>query len=65
MSNFEDMVDSVDAAIFTGDSIHNAETLGYFKVYLERWDREVKKVERMIELEQTEKLKLGTLENCA
>lgn len=36
----EEMCDSIDAAVFSGDSLHNREALERFRWYLGRWQRE-------------------------
>lgn len=39
MNKFEELLDHVDAAAFTGDSLADKENLETFRYYLERWKR--------------------------
>ena len=41
----DDLCDSVDAAVFTGDSLYNQKAINDFKAYLSRWTREVARLE--------------------
>jgi len=38
-------LEEIDAAFFSGDQFHNVENLDTAKEYIERWQREIKKIE--------------------
>lgn len=51
MNGFEELCDSLDAAVFTGDSLHSKENRDLLKDYMFRWDLEVLHHETLIALE--------------
>jgi len=42
MNHFERAVDDLDAAVFSGDGLMDAENRALFERHLERWRRELK-----------------------
>ena len=57
MSYIDELLDSVDAAVFSGDSLHNREALDQFKMYLGRWNREVENIEDIVAYKEEEEAK--------
>ena len=47
-TQIEEMLDELDAAIFTGDSFYSFRALNILEDYLERWMREVKNIKEAI-----------------
>lgn len=47
MSN-EELLERVDAIVFSGDSLYNNESLSVFKKYLNRWFTESKEIEKIL-----------------
>ena len=41
MTRFEEMLDNIDASVFSGDTLYDAEELASFKKYVVRWNREI------------------------
>lgn len=50
--NTEELLDQLDACVFTGDSLYSRKMLVTFETYLERWQREVKVIREHIEEEE-------------
>lgn len=50
MSRLSELLDEIDAFVYTGDGLFNDETRIEFKNYLQRWERGVAKVEEIIEI---------------
>lgn len=48
----DDLCDSLDASVFSGDKLHDIKSLGEFKFYLDRWNKEVKNIEKLIQKEK-------------
>lgn len=46
---FDSMCDTLDAAVFSGDSLQDREILNGFKEYLESWVAEVAAVEKHLD----------------
>lgn len=44
-----DALETIDAMVFTGDSLHNAESLATFKEYVDRWNREMESIRAGLE----------------
>lgn len=44
-----ELCDSIDAAVFSGDSLYNRESISEFRQLLERWERGLKDIESVIE----------------
>ena len=44
----DDLCDSIDAAVFTGDTLHHPAAIEDFEVYLNRWHREIKRIKEHI-----------------
>ena len=45
----EDAVDTIDAMMFGGDSLHNKENLEEMKYFIERWQKQLTFIEEIIE----------------
>ena len=45
-SYLEDICESIDAVVFTGDTLYNEDTRKEFILYLDRWKRGVKDFEQ-------------------
>lgn len=41
--------ETIDAALFSGDSLHNKYILQEFKDYIERWQKGITEIEKLIE----------------
>lgn len=51
----DDLLDSVDAMVFSGDSLHNREALEEFKYYLRRWTKEADSIEDCVKQQEGKK----------
>lgn len=40
----KDLLETIDAAMFTGDTFHDEKTLELFEYYLNRFNREIKNI---------------------
>lgn len=54
MSRLSELLDEIDAFVYTGDGLFNDETRMEFKNYLQRWERGVAEVEEIIEITKKE-----------
>lgn len=43
-----DALDTIDAAVFSGDIFHNKENRDLFREHLERWQRELVEIEKFL-----------------
>ena len=43
MDDFEELIDNLDASIFSGDSLFNEENIGLLLEHCSRWEREANK----------------------
>lgn len=48
----EDAVDQVDAMVFVGDTLVDPDDRDTFRIYLERWGREVERMEEIFPREE-------------
>ena len=48
----EDQLDAIDAAVFSGDSMHDDDTRSEFRRLMARWEKEMKSIDAM-QLENT------------
>lgn len=44
-----DVLDTIDAAVFSGDTFHDAETLEHFRYLLVRWTKEADLITKLNE----------------
>jgi hypothetical protein len=49
MSRFDDMLDEIDAFVYTGDHIFDEKTRRKFRHFLNRWQRRALEVEEIVE----------------
>jgi len=66
--HISDLCDSLDCSVFSSDTLHDKESLKEFKTYLERWGREIKSIEKLLEENEktcqvTEKI-CGEFQEC-
>lgn len=54
MSRISELLDEIDAFVYTGDGLFDGETRIEFKSYLQRWERGVAEVEEIIEITKKE-----------
>lgn len=48
LGNLEDHVDSIDAAVFSGCSLHNWVALAELEYYIARWRRELNRTKELM-----------------
>jgi hypothetical protein len=45
----EEALQTIDAAFFSGDAMHDKENLNRVKYFIERWQKEIKNIEKLID----------------
>ena len=61
-NNIKELLETIDAAMFSGDSCNNKETTAMIKEYIDRWDREIIAINNMLDIEVDEDK--GVCDNC-
>ncbi len=46
-------LETIDAALFSGDAFHNADALATLETYLARWNREAASIKQMLAADET------------
>lgn len=50
----EEAFEIIDAAFFSGDCFHNRANVNFAKSYIERWQREIEKIEEQLTADEAE-----------